>query len=640
MMMEPMALPELAYLQLLAEIDALLERLDRWAAHAPAGWPPAESCRALVRRLAGRATALRLRLEAPLVVATLGGTGTGKSALANALAGAEVVRTGRQRPTTARPTLVCRPGLTAEMLGIDPASVELVSRDLPALAELVLVDCPDPDTTEERGEDGNALPKGTVPFSASPAETTDENWDSPQPAPPGSNLARLRAILPHCDVLLVTTTQQKYRSARVSEELAAAADGARLVFVQTHADQEQDIRADWRQTLAPHYATGPLFLVDSLSALADAQQGLAPRGEFAALRDLLTRQLAGAAAARIRRANFLDLAEQMLDDCRQRLDRAMPPVERLQTAMEEQRLELARRLARQTRGELLGSRRQWENRLLGQVASRWGLSPFALVLRVYQGLGSLLSGALLYRARTPAQLALWGAAQSARAWQKQRRQRHAAGGVTRAVAGCWDEGQLRTAAIVLEGYAAEAGFPPPDSRAMVAAEADRAGLDFVARVSAQLDGLVTRLAERHTGWFTRWRYELLLAAMLGMLVYRLGKNFFYDSWWAEKPVPVWGLDAYLCAAIWLLLWCLLLLGAFTRRLRRGLTRQIDQLAEGWAGAEPSAGLFAGWEDACRRSRQFRQELIVLQEHVGQLRRQLALPEELGERRPSQGPDGK
>ena len=29
MMMEPMALPELAYLQLLAEIDALLERLDR-----------------------------------------------------------------------------------------------------------------------------------------------------------------------------------------------------------------------------------------------------------------------------------------------------------------------------------------------------------------------------------------------------------------------------------------------------------------------------------------------------------------------------------------------------------------------------------------------------------------------------------
>src|SRR5271155_1122808 len=52
-----------------------------------------------------------------------------------------------------------------------------------------------------------------------------------------------------------TTTQQKYRSARVAEELAAAAPGARLVFVQTHADQDADIRNDWRQTLDPRYQT-------------------------------------------------------------------------------------------------------------------------------------------------------------------------------------------------------------------------------------------------------------------------------------------------------------------------------------------------------------------------------------------------
>ena len=102
-----------------------------------------------MRRLTERAASLRVRIEAPLVVATLGGTGTGKSALVNAIVGAEVVQTGRSRPTTTRPTLVCRPGLTPEMLGIDPASVELVQRDLPALRDLVLVDCPDPDTTEE-----------------------------------------------------------------------------------------------------------------------------------------------------------------------------------------------------------------------------------------------------------------------------------------------------------------------------------------------------------------------------------------------------------------------------------------------------------------------------------------------------------
>ena len=227
------------HLELLAEIDTLVERLKGWADGAPA-WEPADVCRALVRRLVERTTALRVRLEAPLVVATLGGTGTGKSALVNALLGAEVVRTGRSRPTTMRPTLICRSDLTPEMLGIEPASVDLIQRDLPELAELVLIDCPDPDTTED------AQSRAT-------------------------NLARLRRILPHCDVLLVATTQQKYRSARVADELATAAAGARLVFVQTHADVDEDIRDDWRKSLERHYSPGRIFLVDSPAALAAAQ---------------------------------------------------------------------------------------------------------------------------------------------------------------------------------------------------------------------------------------------------------------------------------------------------------------------------------------------------------------------------------
>ena len=63
---------ELAHLELLAEIDALVDRLSRWCESAPA-WQPAERCRALVRRLTDRAASLRVRIEAPLVVATLGG---------------------------------------------------------------------------------------------------------------------------------------------------------------------------------------------------------------------------------------------------------------------------------------------------------------------------------------------------------------------------------------------------------------------------------------------------------------------------------------------------------------------------------------------------------------------------------------
>jgi energy-coupling factor transporter ATP-binding protein EcfA2 len=269
---------ELSHLELLAEVDALVAELRLWAEHAP-DWPPARACQALVRRLAERADTLRVRLEAPLIVATLGGTGTGKSTLVNALVGAEVTSAGHLRPTTRQPVLICSPRITPQALGIDPDSVQLVQRDLPALRDIVLLDCPDPDTTESIDGDG-------------------------------TNLARLRALLPHCDVLLVTSTQQKYRSARVASELAAAAHGARLVFVQTHADRDDDVREDWRRALAEEYAVGEVFLVDSLAALADAQTGQPPRGDFARLVDLLTRQLAGTAGRRIRRANFLDLADE------------------------------------------------------------------------------------------------------------------------------------------------------------------------------------------------------------------------------------------------------------------------------------------------------------------------------------------
>ena len=119
---------------------------------------------------------------------------------------------GRSGPHRSRPADNDPPG-TALPPGADarnawasmPTRSTWSSRIFPSLANLVLVDCPDPDTTD-------------APGPACPSDTT---------------LARLRRILPLCDVLIVTTTQQKYRSARVAEELAAAAPGARLVFVQT-----------------------------------------------------------------------------------------------------------------------------------------------------------------------------------------------------------------------------------------------------------------------------------------------------------------------------------------------------------------------------------------------------------------------
>ena len=615
---------ELAHLELLAEVDALVDRLNRWADHAPP-WQPAEKCRALVRRLTDRAASLRVRIEAPLVVATLGGTGTGKSALVNALLGAEVVRTGRSRPTTTRPTVICRPGLTPEMLGIDPAGVEWMERDLPALRDLVLVDCPDPDTTEETDDRAEIATK--EPGTSAGAKWGVHERDT-------SNLARLRAILPKCDVLLVTATQQKYRSARVADELAETVRGAHTVFVQTHADLDDDIRDDWRQQLETLRGDGrgtaapakpvPVFRVDSLRALADAQSGLQPRGQFADLLDLLTRQMAGAAGNRIRRANFLDLVAETLEACGLRIDQNIANVRDVQTAIDQQRDLLAGHIAGQMQTELLASRRQWENRLLAQTASGWGLSPFALVLRVYQGVGGLLTGALLYRARTPAQMALWGALEGTRTWRKYRRTRQADRGIGQTAVDGFDAAELRKAAIIVDGYLSEAQLDRRTAQwETITAEAETAAGGFTARVAAELELRIAQLARHRTGRLVRWGYEILLALMLGMLLFRLGKNFFYDSWLAEQPTSVFGLDFYISAVFWLVLWCLLLLWAFCSRLRRGLRGEINRLAAGWQEGSSVAGLFARAEADCRRVDRFRQELVALRRDVDTLRRQMA-----------------
>ena len=73
--------------------------------------------------------------------------------------------------------------------------------------------------------------------------------------------------------------------------------------------------------LGSEYATGEMFFVDSLAAVSDTRAGLQPRGEFARLVDLLTRELTVTATHRIRRANFLDLVADSLAVCHERLAR-------------------------------------------------------------------------------------------------------------------------------------------------------------------------------------------------------------------------------------------------------------------------------------------------------------------------------
>lgn len=564
-------------LALRAEVDVLLADVQTWSNTLPAG-QIARYAQSAVRQLLERVSSLRVRFDAPLVVATLGGTGSGKSTLVNALVGSTVSESGRERPTTRKPVLVCRGDITPAMLGIAAEDVEWTQRDLPMLHDLALLDCPDPDTSEAADE-------------------------------PTSNLARLRKLLPHCDVLLVTATQQKYRDERVRAELMAAAAGARLIFVQTHADTDDDVREDWARQLGKSFATGELFFVDSLAALRDAAAGVSPRGEFGRLVDHLRRELSHATAHRIRRANFLDLVEQTLVDLRRRLSEQRAPLDQLEESIQQQRTRLAQRLAQQMRDELVTAQRAWESRLLSEVTSQWGFSPFSCLLRAYQSLGGLFASALLFRLRSPAQLALWGAMETGRRWQSKRQEQVADAAVERAVEFSWDMGELRTAAIIVDGYARELGWDHTAADfATLQREASSAGTLFIDEVASELQQAIHRLSQRHTHWWTRWRYEGALLVFLGSLVYRFARNFFYDSWLAfelgkvDSAAPLLGIDFFLGATVALVLWCVVLIGLFAARLRRGLRSQIHQLAQRWTTAVASTELFHGVQQPCQQLR--------------------------------------
>jgi len=160
-----------------------------------------------------------------------------------------------------------------------------------------------------------------------------------------------------------------------------------------------------------------IFRVDSLHALADAQNGLQPRGEFADLLDLLTGRWPARPATASAGPTSSNWWADTLDACRTRVDQSLPKVREVQTAIDQERTALAQQIAGQMQADC------WWPAAMGEPVAgpdrvTLGLSPFSLVLRVYQGIGGLLSGALLYRSRTPAQMALWGAVEGVRTWRK------------------------------------------------------------------------------------------------------------------------------------------------------------------------------------------------------------------------------
>ena len=597
---------ELAQLELFALVDELVRKLQQWS-EGESAWAPLNQSRALVRRLLTRVETLRIRLESHLVVATFGGTGTGKSSLVNALVGRECTRTGRERPTTTRPVLITQSDTELKPLNLPLEQFEIVRVESPILRDIVILDCPDPDTNEA--------------------------------AASGSNLEMLRRVLPHCDVLLYASTQQKYRSARVLDELNVAAAGCRLIFVQTHADSDEDIRDDWRRLLGKQYEVPDVFFVDSVQALSEQQSGRRPGGDFAKLQDLLTTRLAAVQRVQIRRANLLDLTAVTLGKCREQLGRFDPAIASLEKTLAEHRQKLTREMARELKSQLGACSHLWEQRILTEVTTLWGASPFSALLRIYSGLGALITSASLYRARSGAQLALIGAMQGTRWLTARQKERTAEGRFEELATLGIDENLVREARLLIGGHLQDAGLessltdPRPGEDARL--ETARFESGFLESAKRRINDTIERLARRNSGMIARVWYELLLLSFVGFVLYRAGRNFFWDTV-MDPAVKVLPMDFYVSAGLFFVLWSVILVMCFSRRLKRGLQSEITTMANEMAEQKLTSGLFPDLERALESVHRDRRRLDEMSLSCQQLRGDLATSPDLGSPRQLNG----
>ena len=537
--------------------DELVEMLARWSGSLPE-WPPARAGRAEWEQIEPRLDRARRELSRMLVVGVIGGTGTGKSTLVNALAGCDLSPAGDiARPTTINPVVVAPRDVDLSWLPVEAMNARVVRSDAAAVANIVLVDCPDPDTQAEapRHSGGQA--------THSPARPSDSNH----------NRELLEAVLPACDVLLLVSTAQKYRSWVVAREVAAFAPGRPLLFVQTHASRDPDIRDDWRRELESQGFVVPrIFRLDAVEATTRSAAGLELDVGFRELVEAIDAELVGRAARRVRRTGSLDLAGWFLRQSQESLAPLRGPVAQLAAGVASERTRLEGILARAVGSRLRASRTAWQRILTGEIVERWHGGPFASFLHVVESI-----------------IAFWP------------RMRAAGGGlITRLLAGQpadmipagqggWqavEELGLSAAEVeqsrsVLCGLSARARLAEPlvgrarldESR--VAATVGTLLERTAAWLSSGIDRLVADRRGRIDGPVFRWVCEALFSGLLVAVLVRAGWNFFVGHLWQGRVVDGGGFLQE--ALVWVILWGFFLRWIAFARVRVGLNSDIQSL---------------------------------------------------------------
>ena len=256
-------------------LAALRAGLLDWAeAAARAGWLPGHAPERIANASVATPGALYDGAERPLVVGLFGGTGVGKSALLNRIAGREIARSSAERPTST--------GVSAYVhasVGIDRLPPDFPMERLhtalhhePRWADVLFIDMPDFDSV------------------AAEHRALVERW------------------LPYIDVVLYTVSPERYRDDRGWRLLLEHGREHAWLFVVNHWDRGDPAQLeDFRATLAGAGFEDPELyrtvcrpgavdpdddfaaLVARLEALADAQlvRDLQARGVIERVRRLL-----------------------------------------------------------------------------------------------------------------------------------------------------------------------------------------------------------------------------------------------------------------------------------------------------------------------------------------------------------------
>jgi hypothetical protein len=418
-------------------------------------------------------------------------------------------------------------------------------------------------------------------------------------------------------------TAQKYRSWIVAREVQAFAPGRPLLFVQTHATRDPDIRADWSRELeAQGFSVPRIFRLDGVEAARRAAAGLEPEPGFRELTAAIDEELVGRAARRVRRTGALDLAGWFARQSRRQLAALREPVAQLAAGVDAERARLEAILARAVGAKLRASRGAWQRLVTDEVVDRWHGGPFATFLHVLAALAALWSrvrpgGGLIGRllaGQSPATAA------GAGGWQ--------------AVAELGlSEAEVEQSRSILAGLAARARLAEPlVGRARLdAARVPATAGALLERtghwLAAGIDELVTARRGRAGGPLLHGIFEVLFGGLLVAVIGRAGWKFFHDHLWLGLPMDGGGFLQE--SIVWLILWGLLLRWIVFAVVRSGLDRDITALVGRLPAAKLVDPLLADFADAAARTTAFLDEGDRLGAEADALAARLAEPAALG-----------